>query len=193
MVNSSPNHPSSRHKKQNFSGGQILPLLKLKSQTLVIDGDHCKGTDVYLGWEWEGERCISYTPAPQTLDRPQWHTRHYQNNNIYTTRCGFYPKTIGLQLNYVSIKFWFSKPEEAKYKWGISSCVGRYCADVKCNYSFTLTWTKKSLPIIRNSSLGLWNMNKIVSFNCFLVLLHRCWRRCGFWYDTCKVCLPHKL
>ena len=45
--------------------------------------------------------------------------------------------------------------------------VGRYCADVKCNYSITLTWTKKSFPIIRNSSLGLWNMNKIVSLTDF--------------------------
>jgi len=36
-------------------------------------------------------------------------------------------------------------------------------------------------------------MNKIVSLTVFLVLLHLCWRPCGFWYDTCKECLPHKL
>jgi len=47
-----------------------LPLLKLKSQTLVIDGDHCKGTDVYLRRGSEGGRCISYTPAPHTLTNP---------------------------------------------------------------------------------------------------------------------------
>ena len=63
--------PAVDNKDQNFSGGQILPLLKLKSQTLVIDGDHCKGTDVYLRREREGGRCISYTPAPQTLNQPQ--------------------------------------------------------------------------------------------------------------------------
>ena len=181
--------PAEHNKDPNFSGGQILPLLKLKSQTLVIDGDHCKGTDVYLRWGSEGGRCISYTPAPHTLSQPQWHTRHYQNNNIYTTRCGFYPKTIGFQLYQLNFDF------PSRKKPSISEeflHVGRYCADVKCNYSITLTWTKKSFPIIRKSSLGLWNMNKIVSLTVFLVLLHGCWRRCGFWYDTCKVCLPHK-
>ena len=135
--------PAEHNKDPNFSGGQILPLLKLKSQTLVIDGDHCKGTDVYLRWGSEGGRCISYTPAPHTLSRPQWHTRHYQNNNIYTTRCGFYPKTIGLQLYQLNFDF------PSRKKPSISEeflHVGRYCADVKCNYSITLTWTKKKFP-----------------------------------------------
>ena len=68
------------------------------------------------------------------------------------------------------LNFDYSKREEAKYKWGIPSCRCGYCADVKCNYSITLTWTEKKnfcFPIIRNSSLGLWNMNKIVSLTDF--------------------------
>ena len=37
------------------------------------------------------------------------------------------------------LNFDFSKQEEAKYKWGISSYGWKYCADVKCNYSQLLS------------------------------------------------------
>ena len=124
-------------------------------------------------YTWEGGHrrgSVLATPRPLMPYTGPSDIQDITKTIIFTRHdVGFYPKTIGLQLNYVWIKFWFFQAGRSQVQ------VRNFFVWVKILrwrkmqlLSITL-WRerKKSFPIIRNSSLGLWNMNKVVSLTDF--------------------------